>query len=60
MDEPDKAGDQADNTIRLCLDLRFLNKLVVKNVYMLPRISDILESLKGQKYLSKIDIREAL
>ena len=32
-----------DGTIRLCIDYRQLNKLTVKNKYLLPRIDDFLD-----------------
>ena len=30
-----------DGTLRVCIDYRQLNKLAVKNKYMLPRIDDL-------------------
>ena len=30
-----------DGTLRLCINYRQLNKLTVKNKYMLPRIDDL-------------------
>ena len=46
-----------DNTLRMCMDYRALNKLTVKNSYPLPRIDEIFDQLKGSKYFSKIDLR---
>ena len=43
-----------DDTLRLCIDYRQLNKLIVKNKYLLPRIDDL---LKGASIFSKIDLR---
>ena len=44
-------------TLRLCIDFRQLNKVVVKNKYPLPRIDDLFVQLKDAKIFSKIDIR---
>ncbi|GKA02601.1 putative reverse transcriptase domain-containing protein [Tanacetum coccineum] len=34
-----------------------LNKLTIKNRYLLPRIDDLLDQLHGSQYFSKIDLR---
>ena len=36
-----------DGTLRLCVDYRQLNKMTVKNKYLLPRIDDLFDQLKG-------------
>ena len=46
-----------DGTLRLCIDYRQLNKLTVKNKYLLPRINDLFDQLKGASIFSKIDLR---
>ncbi|KAL6315086.1 hypothetical protein AAG906_030940 [Vitis piasezkii] len=46
-----------DDTLRLCIDYRKLNRVTVKNKYPLPRIDDLFDQLKGAKYFSKIDLR---
>ena len=46
-----------DGTLRLCIDYRQLNKLTVKNKYLLPRIDDLFDQLKGASIFSKIDLR---
>ena len=45
-----------DNTLRLCVDYRQLNKLTVKNKYPLPRIDDLFDQLKYVSIFSKIDL----
>ena len=45
-----------DGTLRLCIDYRQLNKLIVKNKYPLPRIDDLFDQLKGASIFSKIDL----
>ncbi|GKB08269.1 putative nucleotidyltransferase, ribonuclease H [Tanacetum coccineum] len=34
-----------------------LNKLTLKNLYLLPRIDDLFDQLKGSQFFSKIDLR---
>ena len=46
-----------DGTLRLCVDYRELNKMIVKNKYPLPRIGDLFGQLKGASVYSKIDLR---
>ena len=46
-----------DGTLRLCIDYGQLNKLTVKNKYLLPRIDDLFDQLKGASIFSKIDLR---
>lgn len=41
----------ADNTQRLCLDLRELNKIIISQPFKLPNIEDISVKLKNPKYL---------
>jgi hypothetical protein len=46
-----------DGTLRLCIDFKQLNKVIVKNKYPLPRIDDLFDQLKDEKIFSKIDLR---
>ncbi|GKE48169.1 putative reverse transcriptase domain-containing protein, partial [Tanacetum coccineum] len=46
-----------DNSFRMCIDYRELNKLTVKNRYPLPRINDLFDQLQGSSMYSKIDLR---
>ena len=36
-----------DEGLRLCIDYRQLNKITIKNKYLLPRIDDLLDQLVG-------------
>ena len=45
-----------DGTLRLCVDYRQLNKMIVKHKYPLPRIDDLFDQLKGASAFSKIDV----
>nr|GEZ85414.1 putative reverse transcriptase domain-containing protein [Tanacetum cinerariifolium] len=46
-----------DESFRMCIDFRALNKLTVKNRYPLPRIDDLFDQLQGSSVYSKIDLR---
>ena len=46
-----------DGTLRLCVDYRQLNKMIMKNKYLLPRIDDLVDQLKGASVFSKIDFQ---
>ncbi|KAL6179594.1 hypothetical protein ACLB2K_051107 [Fragaria x ananassa] len=46
-----------DDTMRLCVDYRKLNYVMVKNKYHLPRIDDLFDQLRGTTVFSKIDLR---
>ena len=46
-----------DGTMRICIDYRRLNKVIVKNKYPLPRIDDLFDQLQGASLFSKIDLR---
>ena len=45
-----------DGTLRLCVDYRQLNKMIVKNKYPLPGIDDLFDQLKGASVFLKIDL----
>jgi hypothetical protein len=46
-----------DGTLKMCVDYRALNKVMVKNWYPLLRIDDFFDQLLGAKVFSKIDLR---
>ena len=46
-----------DDTWRLCIDYRQLNKVTIRNRYPLPRIDDLFDQLQGARVFSKIDLR---
>jgi hypothetical protein len=48
-----------DGTLRLCIDLKQLNKVTIKKKYHLPRIDNLFDQLKGEKIFSKIDLRSS-
>ena len=46
-----------DGSLRFCIDMRVLNSKTRKDCYMLPRFDDIIDSLSGAKFFSKLDLR---
>eukprot|EP00253_Pinus_taeda_P031913 PITA_31913 len=46
-----------DGTWHMYVDFRALNKIKVKNHYPLPRIYDLLDQLRYEKYFTKLDLR---
>jgi hypothetical protein len=48
-----------DGTWRLCIDYRALNKITVRNQYPIPRIYDLLNQLKGEKFFSEIELKSS-
>nr|GEZ68199.1 putative reverse transcriptase domain-containing protein [Tanacetum cinerariifolium] len=43
-----------DESFRMCIDYRELNKLTIKNRYPLPRIDDLFDQLQGSSFLATI------
>ena len=48
-----------DDTLWLSIDYRALNKITFRNWYLIHRINDLLDKLKGEKYFSNIDLKSA-
>jgi hypothetical protein len=46
-----------DETWKLYIDYRELNKIIVRNRYPIPRIDDLLDQLKGENFFSKIHLK---
>ena len=46
-----------DDTFRMCIDYRALNKITVKNRFPIPRIDDILDRIGGSEVFSHIDLK---
>ncbi|GJS13428.1 putative reverse transcriptase domain-containing protein [Tanacetum coccineum] len=46
-----------DRSFHMCIDYRELDKLTVKNRYLLLRIDDLFDQLQGSSVYSKIDLR---
>jgi len=48
---------EKDGAMRMCIDYRELNKITIKNKYLLPHVDDLFNRLQGAKIFSKIDLR---
>ncbi|UYV62531.1 hypothetical protein LAZ67_2000954, partial [Cordylochernes scorpioides] len=46
-----------DGKYRFCVDYRKLNNVTVKDVYPIPRIDEVMDTLQGSRYFSAIDLR---
>ena len=46
-----------DGSLRLCIDYRQLNRVTIRNQYLLPRIDELFDQLQGSRVYSKIDLR---
>jgi hypothetical protein len=46
-----------DGSQRMCVDYTTLNDVTVKNKYLLPRIEDLFNQMRGARIFSKIDLR---
>nr|GEW23781.1 retrotransposable element Tf2 [Tanacetum cinerariifolium] len=45
-----------DGSMRLCIDYRELNRVTIRNRYLLPRIDDLFDQLQDARFFSKIDL----
>ncbi|KAL9274517.1 RNA-directed DNA polymerase-like protein [Drosera capensis] len=46
-----------DGSLRLCIDNRALNKVIIKNKYHIPLIVDLFDQLGRARYITKLDLR---
>jgi len=46
-----------DESMRLCIDCRELNKIIINNWYPLPMIDDLFDQLQGASVFLKINLR---
>lgn len=49
---------QKPNEIRICVDMRALNKAIVRERHVIPTIDDVVSDLNGCKVFSKIDLNQ--
>ena len=45
-----------DGSLRFCVDYRKLNSITRKDVYPLPRVDDIFDTLNGARYFTSLDL----
>ncbi|GJY27533.1 putative reverse transcriptase domain-containing protein [Tanacetum coccineum] len=57
LGSPGLVYQKKDGSFRMCIDYRELNKLTVKNRYLLLRIDDLFDRLQGSRVYYKIDLR---
>jgi hypothetical protein len=50
-------GDKTDGGLRPIQDYRYLNRHTIQDRYPLPLISEIFNSVKQDKYFTKLDVR---
>ena len=46
-----------DGSMRMCIHYRQLNKVTIRNKYLIPCIDDLFDQLQGASVFSKIDLR---
>jgi hypothetical protein len=46
-----------DGSWRICIDYHQLSKATIKNQYLLPRIDDLFDQMKGMTLFSNINLR---
>ena len=50
-------ANKKDGGKRLCIDYRELNKVIIKNKYLLPMIDDLFDQLHRAQVFSKLDLQ---
>ncbi|MCO5564160.1 hypothetical protein L7F22_017816 [Adiantum nelumboides] len=46
-----------DDTYRMCVDYRALNRITIKNRFPVPKVEDLFDKLQGSTYFSRIDFK---
>jgi transposase InsO family protein len=46
-----------DGSLRMCVDYRRLNELVIRDSFSLPRLDETMDALIGAKFFSKLDLK---
>ena len=49
--------NKQDGSLRLCVDYRALNKVIVRSKYPIPLIADLFDQFSNAKFFSKLDLR---
>ncbi|KAI5351344.1 hypothetical protein L3X38_004235 [Prunus dulcis] len=48
---------KAEETLRICVDYRALNKVTLRNKYPIPHVADLFDRLSKATYFTKLDLR---
>jgi hypothetical protein len=48
---------KADESLRMCVDYQALNKVTIKNKYLVPFIQDLMDRLCGASIFTKLDLQ---
>ena len=56
-DAPVLFAKKKGKTLRLCIDYRQLNRVIIQDWYLLSRIDDLFDQLRGARVYFKIDLR---
>lgn len=46
-----------DGSLHMCIDYRALNKITIKNKYLIPLIADLVDQLDKARYITKLDLQ---
>eukprot|EP00253_Pinus_taeda_P033077 PITA_33077 len=46
-----------DGTWKMCIDYKVLNKIMLKNIYPLPRIDNLLDQLQQAEYVTNLELK---
>jgi hypothetical protein len=49
--------DKKDDKLKMCIDYHALNKITIKNNYLMPCIDNVLNQFNGVKYFNQIDFK---
>ena len=52
-------GNKLNGTKRMCLDYRKVNKQLTTDIYPLPKLDEIVETVAGNKYYACLGMKDA-